>query len=112
MTQQAWTWTYVVGFITFFAFLIWMRRQCYDQGVWDGAFNRSLPHVQRAMVDYDPQGALDMLEKDGTPIQPSTLNYAAIDYGAFPRSLKPFPSPPPDECPHGDNYDDCPDCRH
>ena len=32
----------------------WSRRMAYKHGIWDGAFNQSLPHVRAAMREYRP----------------------------------------------------------
>ncbi len=32
----------------------WSRSLAYKHGIWDGAFNQSLPHVRAAMREYRP----------------------------------------------------------
>jgi hypothetical protein len=35
----------------------------YKHGIWDGAFNQFLPHVQKAMREYDPHRAEEKLKR-------------------------------------------------
>ncbi|ACL61058.1 hypothetical protein [Methylobacterium nodulans] len=48
--------------------LIWSGQMRYRHGIWDDAFNQSLPHVQRAMLAYDDERAMQILEDNGIPL--------------------------------------------
>lgn len=43
--------------------LIYSGHLRYKFGVWDGAFNQFLPHVQKAMREYDRDRAASILDK-------------------------------------------------
>lgn len=45
--------------------LIYSCHLQYKFGVWDGAFNQFLPHVQKAMREYDERRATDILGPKG-----------------------------------------------
>lgn len=66
--------------------LLWSAKMRYEHGVWDGAFNRFIPHVQKAMIDYDADRAFAVLEEDGIEITQEVLDYAAWEHHKFPRA--------------------------
>lgn len=47
--------------------LLWAGRLRYKHGVWDGAFNQGLPHVRRAMLDFDAALAAEVLRRRAAP---------------------------------------------
>jgi hypothetical protein len=61
-------WIWLVILLASTGVLLWAAQMKYQHGIWDGAFNQSLPQVQRAMVDYDKAGALRILREKGIPL--------------------------------------------
>lgn len=49
--------------------MLGIRASAYRQGIWDGAFNMGLPHVQAAMLEYDRERAIALLEQRGIPVR-------------------------------------------
>jgi hypothetical protein len=50
-----------VVYVVTVVILIWHGQMRYRHGIWDGAFNQFLPHVQDAMREYDADRAEQVL---------------------------------------------------
>ncbi|ACL61262.1 hypothetical protein [Methylobacterium nodulans] len=64
MNESVWLGAYLISVVV----LIWVGQMRYRHGIWDGAFNQSLPHVQRAMLAYDDERAMRIFEDNGIPL--------------------------------------------
>ncbi len=51
----------IIGFLLLLVFAV--GRANYRLGVYDGAFNQFLPHVQEMMRDYDERRATEILDE-------------------------------------------------
>lgn len=57
-------WWLVIEATAFLGLCIACGRANYRCGIWDGAFNHSLPIVQQEMIAYDPYRAAEILAAD------------------------------------------------
>jgi len=55
-------WWLVAELAALLALCIYTNRVNYRCGIWDGAFNQSLPIVRCEMLAYDPRRAREILE--------------------------------------------------
>ena len=52
---------HIISIVAIFA-MLYANKLAYKHGIWDGAFNQFLPHVQSAMREYDKKLADEMLK--------------------------------------------------
>jgi hypothetical protein len=57
-------WWLVIESIAMLVLYVFASNLMYRRGVWDGAFNRFLPRVRNAMMEYDAERARKIIERD------------------------------------------------
>ncbi|WP_424139880.1 hypothetical protein [Roseomonas chloroacetimidivorans] len=57
-----WIW-WALGIVFVMGWLAFTRHYAYRHGVWDGAFNQGLPHVQEIMRGYDPERTAELMTR-------------------------------------------------
>ncbi len=56
-------WIWLGALVLTNGLLLWSGKMRYEQGIWDGAFNQFLPHVRKAMTEYDADRARRVLDE-------------------------------------------------